>query len=214
VTTLLGPNGAGKSTLAHTIMGSPNCTIEQGSIILDNEDITKMDASERARKGLFLSFQYPVEVPGVNLANFLRQAYIATKGKIGVFDFKKLLEEKMQLLGIDASFTERNLNEGFSGGEKKRAELLQLAILQPKLAILDETDSGLDMDGLDLSARGINTLKEQGMGVLVITHYDRMLDKIQPDAVHVLVKGKIVKTGDISVAKDVTRQGFSQLQEV
>ena len=214
VTTLLGPNGAGKSTLAHAIMGSPTCKIEQGTILLNEEDITHKDTSERARKGLFLSFQYPLEVPGVNLANFLRQAYIATHGKIGIFDFKQLLEEKMKVLGIDASFADRNLNEGFSGGEKKRVELLQLAVLQPKLAILDETDSGLDTDALALSAKGINLLKEQGMGVLLITHYDRMLDQIHPEVVHVLVNGKIVKTGDISLAKDVTQQGFQQLQEV
>src|SRR3989338_363100 len=173
---IMGPNGSGKSTLAYALMGHPKCTITEGQILLNGEDITKLAVDKRAKRGLFLSFQHPQEVPGLTVSNFLRTAYNSiTEKNISVLDFHKILKERMGMLKIDKSFVKRYLNEGFSGGEKKKMEILQLSILQPKIAILDETDSGTDVDALKIISNGINVLhKELGMGILLITHYDRI----------------------------------------
>jgi len=213
VVALMGPNGSGKSTLAYALMGHPRYEITSGKILLNGEDITKAKPDERARKGLFLSFQYPQEISGVSVSNFLRTALNAkreySKEKpISVMDFHKLLQEKMKLLKIDKSFALRYLNEGFSGGEKKRMEILQMAVLQPKLGILDETDSGLDIDALRTVATGINDLKGPDLGVLLITHYQRILNYITPDKVHIVMDGKIVKTGGKELALEVEEKGY------
>ncbi len=214
VNTIMGPNGSGKSTLAYTLMGHPKYKIEKGQILIDGEDITQASPDERARKGLFLSFQYPQEVSGVTMSNFLRTALNSLRGeKISVMDFQKLLTEKLDLLKMDHAFGRRYLNEGFSGGEKKKAEILQLAVLQPKIAILDETDSGTDVDALKIIAHGINVVaKAQNMGILLITHYDRILQYIKTDKVHVLVDGRIVKTGGPELAQWVEKQGYTELR--
>ena len=205
---LMGPNGSGKSTLANTLMGNPKYKIESGQILLDGKDITEMEVDKRARLGLFMSFQYPCEISGITIANFLRAAYNSCHEEMSVIDFRKFLEEKMALLKMDKKFADRYLNEGFSGGEKKRAEILQMAVLSPKMAVLDETDSGLDIDALKTVAEGINSLLGPDMGVLVITHYQRLLNYIKPDRVHILVKGKIVKSGDASLAEEIEAQGY------
>lgn len=207
---LMGPNGSGKSTLANTIMGYPKYDV-QGTLFFEGEDITALGVTERAKKGLFLSFQYPVEVPGVSFTHFLRSAYIAQHGKIRLADFKNMLKEKMELLKMNEEFAKRNVNEGFSGGEKKKAELLQLAVLQPKLAILDEADSGMDVDALNVCAEGIKKLHKKGMGVLVITHYDRVLQMLQPDIVYVMHAGSVVKKGDAGMAKYISEQGYASV---
>ena len=208
---LMGPNGSGKSTLSNAIMGHPIYTITKGSVILDNKDVLEMDVSDRAKLGLFLSFQYPVEIPGVSLANFLRTAYNEIHNtKINVIDFMKLLYQKMDMLKMGKDFAKRSLNVGFSGGEKKRTEILQLAILQPKFAILDETDSGLDVDALRVVANGVKKLSNKDLGVLMITHYQRILHHVKPDHVHILVNGKIVKSGDYSLAENVEKQGYDK----
>jgi len=214
VNTIMGPNGSGKSTLAYTLMGHPKYKIEKGQILIDGEDITQASPDERARKGLFLSFQYPQEVSGVTMSNFLRTALNSLRGeKISVMDFQKLLTEKLDLLKMDHAFGRRYLNEGFSGGEKKKAEILQLAVLQPKIAILDETDSGTDVDALKIISHGINVVaKAQNMGILLITHYDRILQYIKTDKVHVLVDGRIVKTGGPELAQWVEKQGYTELR--
>ncbi len=220
---IMGPNGSGKSTLAMTLMGHPRYKIESGDILLDGKSILGMSADTRAKAGLFLAFQYPFEIPGVNLSTFLRTAYNSVHngqkgdGKsvhqemMSIFQFKKLLKERLALLKMDESFTTRYLNEGFSGGEKKRCEILQLAILQPKIAVLDETDSGLDIDSVKVVSEGINKLAGPDLGVLLITHYQRILKYIKPDFVHVLVDGKIVKSGGEDLAAELEEKGYQFL---
>lgn len=217
---LMGPNGSGKSTLANVVLGHPAYEVTAGQIIFDGKDLLEMDASERSRAGLFLAFQYPVSIPGVTLANFLRQALNArhkaenpeSKG-ISIPQFTRLMRSKMDYLGMDHSFAGRYLNEGFSGGEKKRAEILQLAALEPKIAILDETDSGLDIDALRIVAEGVNKLKGPNLGVLVITHYQRILNYIKPDFVHVMFEGQIVEEGGADLALRLEEQGYDWIRE-
>ena len=214
VVALMGPNGSGKSTLAYALMGHPKYEITNGKIILNGEDVTDSSPDERAKKGLFLSFQYPQEIAGVSVSNFLRTALNAKReNKISVLDFHKLLQEKMALLKMDKSFATRYLNEGFSGGEKKRAEILQMAVLQPKIAILDETDSGLDIDALKTVAEGVNSLKGPETGILIITHYQRILNYITPDKVHIVMKGNIVKSGGKELALQVEEKGYDWLRQ-
>jgi len=212
VVAIMGPNGSGKSTLSFALMGHPKYKLTKGQIFIDNEEITNLSADEKAKKGLFLSFQYPYEISGVTLSNFLRTAYNSIKEKkISVPDFIKLLNEKMKLLKIPETFKSRYLNEGFSGGEKKRAEILQLSVLQPKFAILDETDSGTDVDALRIIAEGINKLKkETNVGILLITHYNRILELVHPDRVLVLVDGKITKQGDHTLAHEIEVTGYEK----
>lgn len=214
VVALMGPNGSGKSTLAYALMGHPRYEITSGKILLNGEDVTKAKPDERARKGLFLSFQYPQEISGVSVSNFLRTALNAkNEKKISVMDFHKILQEKMKLLKIDKSFALRYLNEGFSGGEKKRMEILQMAVLQPKIGILDETDSGLDIDALRTVAEGINDLKGHELGILLITHYQRILNYITPDKVHIVMDGKIVKSGGKELALEVEEKGYEWINK-
>ena len=212
---IMGPNGSGKSTLAYALMGHPKYQITEGQIFLNGEDITNIPVDKRAKKGLFLSFQHPQEVPGLTISNFLRTAYNSiTEKNISVLDFHKILKERMEMLKIDKSFVKRYLNEGFSGGEKKKMEILQLSILQPKIAILDETDSGTDVDALKIISNGINVLhKELGMGILLITHYDRILQYVKPNKVHILVDGQIVKTGGPELAQEVEKHGYSMIKQ-
>ncbi len=206
---LMGPNGSGKSTLALALMGHPKYKIEKGRILLDGEDIANMQPNERAKKGLFLSFQHPAEVSGVRLASFLRTSYNAVhKTNLSVVDFHKLLKEKMAELGMSHEMSKRYLNEGFSGGEKKRAEILQLMLLQPRFAILDETDSGLDVDALRIIAQGINKTRGK-MGLLVITHHCRILEELAPDKVHIIRDGRITRTGDAMLAKEIEQTGYN-----
>lgn len=216
---LMGPNGSGKSTLANTLMGNPKYKIISGKIILNKEDITNAKVNERARKGLFMSFQYPREISGLTLSTFLRTALNSklkseNKKILDVVEFHKLLKQKMNDLGIDSKFANRSLNEGFSGGEKKRCEILQLSLLEPKYAILDETDSGLDVDALKIIAKGINQIKqnmkkeEKEMGILIITHYNKILEYIVPDKVVLMKNGKIDKTGGKELAKEIEEWGF------
>jgi Fe-S cluster assembly ATP-binding protein len=206
---IMGPNGSGKSTLAYTIMGHPKYTVTGGEILMKGESILEMDPEERARKGLFLAFQYPSEVPGVRQANFLRLAVNARRGKeVDVMEFYDELEKKMKLLEIDEKFIKRYLNEGFSGGEKKRNEILQMLMLQPEFAVMDETDSGLDIDALKIVSRGVNELRGPHFGALIITHYERILRYITPDHVHILVDGKIVKSGDADLASHLEEHGY------
>ena len=213
VVALMGPNGSGKSTLAYALMGHPKYEITSGKIIVNGEDLTKAAPDVRSKKGLFLSFQYPQEISGVSVSNFLRSALNARREKpISVLDFHKLLQEKMQMLKMDKSFAQRYLNEGFSGGEKKRAEILQMAVLHPKIGILDETDSGLDIDALKTVASGVNSLKGPETGILIITHYQRMLNYITPDKVHIVMNGKIVKSGGKELAIQVEEKGYDWLK--
>ena len=206
---LMGPNGSGKSTLANALMGHPKYTVTCGRILMKGEDILEMDTDERARKGLFLAFQYPCEVPGVRTSNFLRLACNARAGReLDVMDFYNKLEEKMKLLDIDEKFMKRYLNEGFSGGEKKRNEILQMMMLEPEFAVMDETDSGLDIDALKVVARGVNELRGPDLGILIITHYERILRYINPDFVHILVDGKIVKSGGPDLATHLEEHGY------
>jgi Fe-S cluster assembly ATP-binding protein len=207
---LMGPNGSGKSTLSNTIMGHPRYKIESGDILFNGESVLNDSPDERAKKGLFLSFQYPCEIPGVTLSNFLRMAHNSLRGEnIGVMDFKKILDEKMKSFSMDAAFAKRYLNDGFSGGEKKRCEILQMAVLGPTIGILDETDSGLDIDALRIVADGINILnKNSGQGILLITHYQRILQYIKPHFVHVLIEGRIVKSGGHELAETVEEKGY------
>ena len=217
---LMGPNGSGKSTLANVLMGNPAYTVHEGQVLLDGEDVLEMEADERSRAGLFLAFQYPVAIPGVTLGNFLRHAINArmkaedpdSKG-IPIPKFARLMRQKMSQLQIDHSFAGRYLNEGFSGGEKKRAEVLQMAILEPRIAVLDETDSGLDIDALRIVADGVNTLTGPGMGALVITHYQRMLNHIKPDFVHVMFEGRIVESGGPELALELEDKGYDWVRE-
>ena len=216
---VMGPNGTGKSTLAYALMGHPKYEITQGEVSLDGEDILELDPNERSEKGLFLAFQYPVAVPGVSVANFLRTAINAhrraqdpeDKG-ITIPDFRKKLKEKLALLGMDESFAGRYLNDGFSGGEKKRVEILQMATLEPKFSILDETDSGLDIDALKVVADGVNTISKEDQGILVITHYQRRLNYIVPDYVHVLSDGRIVRSGGRELALELEEKGYDWLK--
>ena len=211
---LMGPNGSGKSTLANTIMGNPNYEVTEGRIVFDGEDLTEADPDERARAGLFMAFQYPATIPGVSVANFLRMAVNAKRDDpIKVKEFGKLLGENMEILKIDRAFTSRYLNEGFSGGEKKRAEILQLAMLKPEIAVLDETDSGLDIDALRIVSDGVNALRGPEMGSLIITHYTRILDYVKPDFVHIMIDGRIVREGGPELADQLEETGYEQIRE-
>jgi Fe-S cluster assembly ATP-binding protein len=214
---LMGPNGSGKSTLANTILGHPAYEITEGRILWRGEDITEADPEDRAQAGLFLAFQYPAAIPGVSVANFLRMA-INTKREddeaIGVKEFGAKLKHATELLKVERDFTSRHLNDGFSGGEKKRCEILQMAMLEPEVAVLDETDSGLDIDALRTVAEGVNTLHgETGMGALVITHYQRILHFIRPDFVHVMLDGRIVREGGADLVDQLEAQGYDWLRE-
>ena len=214
---IMGPNGAGKSTLSSIIAGNETYTVNEGEILLEGEDISDFSVEERAHKGVFLSFQYPVEIPGVSVTNFIKTAINETRKANGQQDMPanemlKLIREKSELLEIDRKFLSRSLNEGFSGGEKKRNEIFQMAMLEPKLAILDETDSGLDIDALRIVANGVNKLKNENNAVLVITHYQRLLDYIIPDFVHVLMDGKIVKSGGKELAYELEEKGYDWIK--
>ena len=211
---LMGPNGSGKSTLANTIMGNPNYEVTEGRIVFDGEDMTEADPDERARAGLFMAFQYPATIPGVSVANFLRMAVNAKREEpIKVKEFGRLLGENMEILKIDRAFTSRYLNEGFSGGEKKRAEILQLAMLRPEIAVLDETDSGLDIDALRIVSDGVNALRGPEMGSLIITHYTRILDYVKPEYVHIMLDGRIVREGGPELADQLEETGYEQIRE-
>jgi Fe-S cluster assembly ATP-binding protein len=206
---IMGPNGSGKSTLANAIMGNPKYEVTAGRILMKGEDILEMDVDERSRKGLFLAFQYPCEVPGVRMSNFLRLACNARAGReLDVMEFYDKLEKKMKFLDIDEAFMKRYLNEGFSGGEKKRHEILQMMVLEPEFAVMDETDSGLDIDALKVVSEGINKLRGPDLGILIITHYERILRYITPDFVHILVDGKIVKSGGAELAAHLEEHGY------
>ena len=208
---IMGPNGAGKSTLANVILNNPAYTKIKGGILFENEDITKMSTDEIARKGIFMSFQLPEEIPGITVANFLKYAKNKITGElIKVFQFKKELEQNMQELNIDTSYASRNLNVGFSGGEKKKNEILQMLTLNPKLAILDETDSGLDVDAIRTVSKGIKMFANKENAVLIITHNTKILHNLKPDFVHVLVNGRIVKTGTKELAKEIEENGYEQ----
>ena len=214
---IMGPNGSGKSTLSAVIAGNETYDVTDGSVELDGEDLAELAPEERAHKGVFLSFQYPVEIPGVSVTNFIKTAINETRKANGKEDMPanemlKLIREKSELLEIDRKFLSRSLNEGFSGGEKKRNEIFQMAMLEPKLAILDETDSGLDIDALRIVANGVNKLKSENNAVLVITHYQRLLDYIIPDFVHVLVDGKIVKSGGKELAYELEEKGYDWIK--
>jgi Fe-S cluster assembly ATP-binding protein len=214
---IMGPNGAGKSTLASIIAGNETYEVTDGEISLEGEDLRDLAPEERAHKGVFLSFQYPVEIPGVSVTNFIRTAINETrkangKEEMPANEMLKVLREKSQLLEIDRKFLSRSLNEGFSGGEKKRNEIFQMAMLEPKLAILDETDSGLDIDALRIVANGVNKLKSDKNAIVVITHYQRLLDYIVPDFVHVLYNGKIVKTGGKELAHELEEKGYDWIK--
>ena len=211
---IMGPNGAGKSTLASILIGHPKYEITKGKIILEGEEIQEDAVDERARKGLFLSFQYPEEIPGLTVEDFLRSAREAVTGeKQYIFKFNKLLKEKMAELKMDESYASRYLNVGFSGGEKKKNEILQMSILEPKLAILDETDSGLDRDATKIVFEGIKTLKSTDRSMLIITHYDKVLEYIEPDFFHILIYGKIVKSGGKELAEFIEENGYEKLRE-
>ena len=215
---IMGPNGAGKSTLASIIAGNEKYEVSEGEILLEGEDISELTPEERAHKGVFLSFQYPVEIPGVSVTNFMKTAINESRKANGkeemlANEMLKLIREKSELLEIDRKFLSRSLNEGFSGGEKKRNEIFQMAMLQPKLAILDETDSGLDIDALRIVANGVNKLKNENNAVLVITHYQRLLDYIIPDFVHVLMDGKIVKSGGKELAYELEERGYDWIKQ-
>jgi Fe-S cluster assembly ATP-binding protein len=210
---IMGPNGSGKSTLAHVLAGRPGYQITAGSVTFDGKDLLSLPAEERARAGLFLGFQYPVEIPGVNNVYLLKAAVNAARKHRGLqevdaFEFLGLVRDKMKLMQIDESFLSRGVNEGFSGGEKKRNEILQMLVLEPRLAVLDETDSGLDIDALKIVAQGVNKLRSPERSFLLVTHYQRLLEYIVPDFVHVLVRGRIAKTGDRSLALELEQRGY------
>lgn len=217
---LMGPNGSGKSTLANVLLGNPAYTVTEGEVVFNGRELNEMTADERSRAGLFLAFQYPISISGVTLANFLRLAINSrmkaenpdSKG-IGVTDFRRMMKQKMDMLHMDHSFAGRYLNEGFSGGEKKRAEILQMAVLQPTIAILDETDSGLDIDALRVVSEGVNTLRGPGLGVLVITHYQRILNYINPQFVHIMYQGQIVENGGPELALKLEEHGYDWIRE-
>jgi len=211
---IMGPNGSGKSTLAKVLAGHPGYEVTSGSVEFRGEDLLDLEADERSRAGVFLAFQYPVEIPGVSIANFLRtamQAHAAEGEEVDIFDFADELTERMEMLEMDVTFAERHVNDGFSGGEKKRNEILQMAMLKPKLAVMDETDSGLDIDALKIVANGVNKLAEEDpeMSILLITHYQRLLDHIKPDFVHVMVDGRIVRSGGPEIALELEAEGYA-----
>lgn len=213
---IMGPNGAGKSTLAKVIAGHPSYVIIEGEILFNGQNIIEMEPEERAHLGLFMSFQYPVEVPGVSNVQFLRTAYNANRKargqqELSLEEFEQLLKDKMSVMEIKAHFSERNVNEGFSGGEKKRNEILQMALLEPRLAILDETDSGLDIDAMRIVARGVNKLMNPEMGLILITHYQRLLDYIKPHFVHVMLDGRIAQSGGAELALELEKKGYDWL---
>jgi len=215
---IMGPNGSGKSTLAQVIAGHPDYTVTGGEVIYDGKNLLDLEPEERAREGIFLGFQYPVEIPGVNNAYLLKAAVNARrkhegKDEIDAFEFLKLAREKMATLGMDPKFLNRGVNEGFSGGEKKRNEILQMAMLEPRLAILDETDSGLDIDALKAVAGGVNALRSPDRAIILVTHYQRLLDYVQPDFVHVLSAGRIVRSGDKSLALELEEKGYDWVRE-
>jgi Fe-S cluster assembly ATP-binding protein len=215
---IMGPNGSGKSTLAHVLAGRPGYTVTAGGVTFEGRDLLSLAPEERARAGVFLGFQYPVEIPGVNNVYLLKAAFNAVRKHRGLpevdaFEFLGLVREKMKFMRMDESFLGRAVNEGFSGGEKKRNEILQMLILEPKLAILDETDSGLDIDALKIVAQGVNSLRGAERSVLLVTHYQRMLDYIVPDFVHVLVNGRIAKSGDRTLALELERRGYEWVSD-
>jgi Fe-S cluster assembly ATP-binding protein len=213
---VMGPNGTGKSTLSKAIAGHPDYTITSGEVLVDGRSILELEADERARTGIFLAFQYPSEIPGVSIANFLRaaqQARMAEGEELDAAAYYKRLYAKMDMLKIDRKFTSRAVNEGFSGGEKKRCEILQMAMLEPKFALMDETDSGLDIDALRIVADGVNTLRGPNLGVLMITHYQRLLNYIVPDFVHVMYDGRIVKSGDKTLAIELEAKGYDWVKK-
>jgi len=211
---LMGPNGSGKTTLAYVLMGHPKYKITSGEILLNGEDLVKMSPDERAKKGLFLSFQQPIEVSGVTISNFLRQAYNSlNKDKLSLLEFRHLLEKKCKELGIDPKFLNRYLNEGFSGGEKKKAEILQLLVLNPEIAVLDETDSGLDIDALKKVAEGVNKFMNKEKTILIITHYKRILDYVKPDKVFIMINGKIVVEGGSDLVDHLEEKGYGWIEE-
>ncbi|MCB0103395.1 MAG: Fe-S cluster assembly ATPase SufC [Anaerolineales bacterium] len=217
---IMGPNGTGKSTLAYTLMGHPNYTVTSGEVLIDGENVLEMEPDERSRAGVFLAFQYPVAIPGVTVANFLRSAINSRRRAenpedkgMPIPEFRKMLKEKMDALKMDHNFAGRYLNDGFSGGEKKRAEILQMATLKPRFAILDETDSGLDIDALRIVSEGVNALSGPELGVLVITHYQRLLNYIKPQFVHVMMHGRIVESGGPELALHLEDQGYDWLRE-
>ena len=216
---IMGPNGSGKSTLAYVLAGRPGYEITGGTVKFQGRDLLTMEPEERARAGMFLGFQYPVEIPGVNNVYLLKAAVNAKRKAMGqpevdAYEFLQLVRGKMKLMQMDESFLSRGVNEGFSGGEKKRNEILQMLVLEPALAVLDETDSGLDIDALKVVARGVNSLKAADRGVLLITHYQRLLDHIIPDKVHVLARGKIARSGDKTLAHELEKRGYDWVLEV
>ena len=217
---IMGPNGTGKSTLAYTIMGHPSYQVTSGEIIYKGQNLLELAPDARSRAGIFLAFQYPISIAGVTVANFLRTAVNARRRAANVEDkgiaipeFRKMLKEKMELLRMDMTFAGRYLNEGFSGGEKKRAEILQMAVLKPEIAVLDETDSGLDIDALRIVSEGVNTLRGPELGVLLITHYQRILNYIKPDVVHIMMDGRIVESGGADLALHLEEQGYDWVRE-
>ncbi|MCL4275780.1 MAG: Fe-S cluster assembly ATPase SufC [Anaerolineales bacterium] len=217
---IMGPNGTGKSTLAYTLMGHPNYTVTEGEILFKGKNVLELEPDERSREGIFLAFQYPVAIPGVTVANFLRSAINARRRAenpedkgMPIPEFRKMLKEKMDMLKMDHTFAGRYLNDGFSGGEKKRAEILQMATLRPEMAILDETDSGLDIDALRVVSEGVNALSGPDLGVLVITHYQRLLNYIKPHFVHVMMSGQIVESGGPELALHLEEHGYDWLRE-
>lgn len=217
---VMGPNGTGKSTLAYTLMGHPSYEVTEGEVLYKGEDVLDLEPDERSRLGIFLAFQYPVAIPGVTVANFLRTALNARRRAANPEDkgmpipeFRKLIRSKMELLKMDPNFAGRYLNDGFSGGEKKRAEILQMAVLQPEIAILDETDSGLDIDALRIVSDGVNALRGSDLGVLLITHYQRILNYITPDYVHIMLGGKIVESGGADLALHLEEHGYDWVRE-
>lgn len=215
---IMGPNGSGKSTLAAVLAGREEYEVLEGEILYDGEDLLELEPEERAEEGIFLAFQYPVELPGVSMTNFLREAVNSVReargqDELSSADFLKMLRERADMMGLDADLTKRAVNEGFSGGEKKRNEIFQLAMLEPRLAILDETDSGLDIDALKNVADGVNTLRSDDRGFLVITHYERILEYIVPDRVHVMIDGKIARSGNKELAVQLEEKGYDWLRE-
>jgi len=211
---MMGPNGSGKSTLAAVLMGRPGYHVMEGEVRFNGEDVLPLRPDQRAQRGLFLAMQYPVEIPGVSVVNFLRTAYQQVKGEqVSALAFRKHMKEKMNLLGVDDSMVQRYVNQGFSGGEKKRNEILQLAVLEPQIAILDETDSGLDIDSLKQVATGVSELIGPELGVLLITHYQRILNYITPDHVHVMLNGRIVKSGGAELARELEEKGYEGIRK-
>ncbi len=217
---IMGPNGTGKSTLAYTLMGHPNYTVTEGEIIFKDQNILELKPDERSRMGIFLAFQYPVAIPGVTVANFLRTALNARRRAanpedkgVPIPEFRKMVKSKMDMLKMDQNFAGRYLNDGFSGGEKKRAEILQMAVLRPEIAIMDETDSGLDIDALRIVAEGVNTLRGDDLGILLITHYQRILNYISPDYVHIMLDGRVVESGGADLALHLEEQGYDWVRE-